>query len=214
MSFVPPNGAALGSESLEKTPFSVHDLGVPSLVLTPLRAEYPEGSIPDFRITIRNTTAKPARLCTYMLHYRLMLAMTARIEDGFEYGLYPFRKGQWEKFQARHFRTLAPGKELTEALGITEGTQNGGWAFARTGDQPPILTWKYRIVGFPAGTYTFTTCLLARMALYKGLDGAYDKTLESRALPEQIQGLQPGDYSDVVRSELTAIATVKFTKKA
>jgi hypothetical protein len=188
-----------------------HSVEVISATLVPARAEYPEGTIPDFEVRIRNPGKATVRLCTYMLRYRLQFALTARTPDGPNFGLYPFQQGKWDTFQPRDFVTLAPGKTHVEKL---ELSKLQGWGWYRLNDQPPMLTWSGRLLGFPAATYTFTTAILPVMALYTGLDGAHDHTIDRRSLPEQIPGLPPGDYRNVARDEVTVKANVKFIKKA
>lgn len=180
-----------------------------SLLLTPERVEYPEGSLPDFREALKNVTPEPVKLVSYMLRYRLMMALTATHEDGVEYGLYPFQTAKWEPFKPEHLVTLAPGQTLVETLKLSSGL---GWGFVKTGSQPPLITSKFVLKGFPAGTVSFSTCVFENVSIYTGGDGVYDDTLQTRRLSE----LLPDATNDVqvFRGNARGRATVKFTQRA
>lgn len=207
MGSVPSNGELRG---LAAGGLGVHNPPVIGVSLVPLKPRYPEGSLPDFEVRIQNNGRSGGRLCTYMLKYRLLFALTAKNDD-FELGFYPFQKGKWDTFKATDLVSLVPGKTHVERL---ELSKLQGWAFFRRNDQPPLLTWNHRTPGFQVGKVTFITSFFPAMALYTGLDGAHDFQVEPRRLPEQIPGLAAGDHRDVFRDEVTARTTVEFTKKA
>lgn len=176
-----------------------------TLVLAPERPQLVAGTLPDLKATIRNAGTKPARLCTYMLRYRLMLAMVAKDEQGLDYGLYPFRTGKFDAWKNDDVRTLAPGELVTETLALSKAE---GWGFVRTGSQPPLLAPRHAVAGFPAGTHTFSTLLFSSMAVYTGQDGFYDFTLTPRAIPQEIPGAKYPP--DLFSGDLRASVKVRF----
>lgn len=181
-----------------------------TLSLVPKAPKFKAGTLPAFDVRLRNKGKTPQRFCAYMLRYRLSFAMTAaRVDENedHELGLYPFNPAKWKPFQPRDFVSIKPGRAITVELAIAKLR---GWAFINMADQPPFLVWKARLAGFPKGMYTFSTALLPRMAIYTGLDGAHDFSMEQRTLPEQIPGLPPGNYADVVREDMNTEVKVSF----
>lgn len=179
-----------------------------TLSLAPERAQYPEGTLPDLKAILKNTSTKPVKVCTYMLRYRLMLAMVAKDAQGLDYGLYPFHPGRFDAWKADDVRTLSPGELVSELLALSK-TQ--GWGFVRTGDQPPLILPRHAVRGFPSGATTFSTLLFDSMAIYSGQDGAYDFALTPRKVPEEIPGAKAA--ADAFKGDLRATVSVKFGRR-
>src|SRR5688500_15341878 len=125
-----------------------------TLTLAPEKAEYRAGSIPNFRVTIKNTGAAPVKLCTYMLRYRLLAAVNVEDERGQDYALFPFVVTKYVPIKAADLKVLAPGQEISETL-VTAGTQEWGWV--KNGSLPPVVTRGFIQKGFGPGTHTFST---------------------------------------------------------
>src|SRR6185503_1328816 len=87
-----------------------------TMTLAPEHKETPAGTLPDLVVVIKNNTASPKKLWTYMLEHRLISGLTARDQDGVDYGFYPFKQAKWAPTSGADTRTLAPGQEIRVKL--------------------------------------------------------------------------------------------------
>lgn len=157
-----------------------------SLELVPDREQYAEGDIPTFQVVLRNVGSEPLRVLRYMLDYRLKAAMVAQNQaKGPNFELQPFHTVQWEKPGPDHVKLLPPNGELRHPL---KWDDQWGFAFLQRHSQPPVVTPGYRLKGFPAGTFVFSTALMNQMGIYVGQDGVFDHTIEGKPLPAGIAG--------------------------
>lgn len=178
-----------------------------SLTLTPEKAEYRAGSLPNFKVTIKNTGGTAVKLCTYMLKYRLLAAMNMKDQSGQDFALFPFVTARYAPIKPADLKLIPPGQEISETIN-TAGTTEWGWV--KNGSLPPMVTRGFIQKGFPAGTHTFTTGIYGGMAIYQGLADAYDSTWVKKTLPEEIQGADKLDATGVFRGELLGKIAVKF----
>lgn len=154
--------------------------------LRPERTDYRAGELPNLEVSLRNTRPTPVRLLAYMLDYRLKAAMVAQNEGrGASYELQPFRSVEWQPARPGDVLTLQPGADWTHRL---EWTDRWEFGWIQRHSQPPIVTPGYRLKGFPAGSYRFSTGLFARIGIYRGADGVFDHRLEGKRLPDEIPG--------------------------
>lgn len=142
------------------------------------------GEIPTFEVVLRNAGASATAVLLYMFDYRLKAAMVAQNEGkGASYEAQPFHTVRWEPARAQDVVRLEPGAEVRHRLSWDDPY---AFAFIQRHSQPPVVTPGYRIKGFPAGTFRFSTGLFEQMGIYVGADGVFDHRLEGRRLPAEV----------------------------
>lgn len=180
-----------------------------SLVLTPEKSECPAGTIPSFKVVIKNVGPRPAKFCAYMLKARLMANFTAENEaESIDYELLPFRRGRHVDLKPEDIRTIPPGKGL--ALKLDGLAESAVWGFVNMASQPPHIPSGHKIRGFPPGAYVFRVKLSERAAVYVGQPDIYDHRWAVKKIPDELPGARPGAYEDVFRGLIKARAEVRI----
>jgi hypothetical protein len=176
-----------------------------TLTLAPDKAQYAAGALPSFRAVIKNTGTTAVKLCTYMLRYRLLAAINVKEAAGQDYALFPFTPAKYAPAKPTDLKLLAPGQEISEPLAVTNE-----WGFVKNGSLPPIVSRRFIMKGFPAGTYTFSTGIFGGMAVYQGEADAYDSKWVQKTLPDDLAGVEKLDTTGVFRGELEGKTKIKF----
>lgn len=171
--------------------------------LTPVKAVYQAGTLPEFVVTLTNKTENPIKYCRYRLDYRLKAAMVVDGGSaGQDYEAQPFVSQAWEPLKSEDIVVVNPGESVTHRLTFTGDPVFG---FLRRAKQPPVIPATNSIKGFPAGTFSFNTALSNKVGLYVGRDGVFDHKLEVRKVPDQWPGIE-GCSPRLIE----ATATVRF----
>lgn len=181
----------------------------PQLALTLLgeQPQFAAGSIPNFRVVLKNTGKTAVKVCTYMLRYRLLAAMNATDASGQEYALFPFVPAKYVPLKPTDLKLIAPGQEISEELKI-DGSSD--WGFVKNGSLPPEVGRGFIIKGFGAGTHTFATMIYDRMAVYSGRAEIYDAKWSGKSIPEELNGADKLDLVGLFRGELEGKAKITF----
>ena len=177
------------------------------LVLTPEKPRLAPGAPLAFKAALRNEGERPLRICTYMLHHRLLGGMSAVDAEGYEYGLFPFEPQRWMKFRTEDVRELGVKRSLVDRIALDKET---GWGFLRTGSMPAVVPRSHVIGRFPRGAVRFSTLLVDRVSLYVGRAGTYDFSWKRRRIPEDVPGAAAVDFSSVAMAMIEAEAVVTF----
>ncbi len=176
-----------------------------SLVTQP--GPLPAGHFPQLTFRLVNAGDQPVRFLTYLIDYRLKAALVAtNLGKGPSFELQPFRPLQLEKPSNDDVLTLEPGEDWTHPFLWSDAWQFG---FIQRHSQPPMVTPGYKLKGFPAGQFRFSTLLFDQLGAYVGQDGLFDHQLKSYRLPDDIpEGRQC--WGDMVCPEVEAEAVVEF----
>ena len=176
------------------------------LELLPTQSDFAAGSIPDFAVRIRNSGSSAARVCIYMLDYRLKAAMVANSHQGkSDFELQPFRPVTWLPIILGDVIELAPGAHHEHLLKLNGDDVFG---FIQRHSQLPAVPSSWIVKGFPAGQFTFQTALSEQMGIYVGQTGFFDRKLEARKVPRDLPGGEA--YSDCFMPFIKGTATLRF----
>lgn len=174
-----------------------------TMVLRPVQATLPRGSLPELEVAVTNRGHGAARLCAYMADYRLKASMTAdALEPGaVSFELQPFQPVEWAEVRPQDVWLLEPGEERSFWLSLNGDPVFG---FVPRHSQPPVIPGSHVVSGLPPGRYRFRVALQDRVAVYRGAPGVFDRNLETRWLSEL-----PG-FSGICTGLLEATAILRF----